>query len=116
MFWKELCQKLQIGSVDEKKTKLDIEKHGDGMMMLVIVLVRSRSYGKEWNQGTARKEKYLEGKKEPRRNVYHANHAKYKAETKDLEMLCSRMIRNVICLRLQRRWSKLISLLLVSSA
>lgn len=46
MFWKELCQKLQIGSVDEKKTKLDIEKHGDGMMMLVIVLVRSRSYGK----------------------------------------------------------------------
>lgn len=113
MFWKELCQKLQIGSVDEKKTKLDIEKHGDGMMMLVIVLVRSRSYGKEWNQGTARKEKYLEGKKEPRRNVYHA---KYKAETKDLEMLYSRMIRNVICLRLQRRWSKLISSLLVSSA
>ena len=45
MSWKELCQKLQIGSVDEKKTKLDIEKHGDGMM-LVIVLVRSRSYGK----------------------------------------------------------------------
>ena len=46
MFWKELCQKLQIRSVDEKKTKLDIEKHGDGMMMLVIVLVRSRSYEK----------------------------------------------------------------------
>ena len=112
MFWKKLCQKLQIRSVDEKKTKLDIEKHGDGMMMLVIVLVQAEAMERV-ESGNHKKGEVSRRKKEPRRNVYHA---KYKAESKDLEMLCSRMNRNVICLRLQRRWSKLIRLLLVSNA
>ena len=35
-------------------------------------------------------------------------------KVKDLKMLCSGMIRNAICLRLQRGWSKLIRILLVS--
>lgn len=50
--------------------KLDMKKHGGGMIMLVIVLVRSGSCGRSWNGKVSKK--YLEAKKEIRRAVYQA--------------------------------------------
>ena len=41
---------------------------------------------------------------------------KRKQKGKDLERFCGGMIRNLICLRLQRRQSKLVRILYVSSA
>ena len=59
------------------------------------------------------KEKYLEAKKKGIRNVYHP---KYEAKRKRCgNVWYVRMIKNVICLRFQRGWSKLIRILLVSS-
>ena len=43
--------------MDGQNAQLNIKKHGSGMMMLLIVLVRSRNYG------NASKGKYLEAKK-----------------------------------------------------
>ena len=59
------------------------------------------------------KEKYLEAKKKGIRNVYHP---KYEAKSKRCGNLWYvRVIRNVICLRFQKGWSKLIRILLQSS-
>ena len=73
-------------------------------VVFVVVLVRRENYerigGKKRNTS---KERYLEAKKG-------------KAERKTFEAWCGRMIRNVMCWRLQRGWSKLIRILLVSSA
>lgn len=60
------------GIVDEQKTQIDIKKHGDGMMMLVIVLVGSINYGRIGIRKTS-KEKYLESKKKAKRAVYQIN-------------------------------------------
>ena len=49
---------------------------------------------KEWKQGNTSKQTYLEAKKA----VCQAKCKKQKG--KDLEMLCSGMIRNAMCLRL----------------
>ena len=42
--------KVQTEVVDGQKTQLDIKKHGGGMMVLVIVLVRSGNYRKSKNR------------------------------------------------------------------
>ena len=63
---------------------------------------------KEWKQKSTSKEKHLEAKK----IVCHAKCKKQKG--KNLETQCSGMIRNAMFLRLQRGWSKLIRILLVS--
>ena len=63
---------------------------------------------KERKQRNASKEKHLEAKK----IVCQAKCKKQKG--KDLKTQCSGMIRNAMFLRLQRGWSKLIRILLVS--
>ena len=67
----------------------------------------------EWKQWHTSKDQYLEAKKKVRRLFNRPN---VKQKVKDLEILPRGMIRNVICLSLQRGWSKLIRILLVSSA
>ena len=58
---------------------------------------------------------HSKGHKEALRGKETVFQAKCKKQKgKDLKMLCSGMIRNAMCLRLQRRWSKLISILLLS--
>ena len=79
--------------MDGQNAQLDIKKHGSGMMMLLIVLVRSRNYG------NASKEKYLEAKKKARRAFYVA---KCKRERKRFGNVTRGMIKNVMCLRLGR--------------
>ena len=79
-------------------------------MMLIIVLKRVKAKCVETRQ---HKDKYLEAKKKAKRTVYQP---KCKAERKKFEMFCHVMIKNVMCLRLQREWSKVISILLVSSS
>ena len=75
---------------------------------LILWVTENHKLGKEWKQGNTCKEKYLEVKK----TVCLAKCKNQKG--KDLETLCSGMIRNVMCLRLQRGWSKLIRILLMS--
>ena len=43
---------LQTGVVDGQKVQLDINKHGDGMMILVILLVRRGICGRSRNRET----------------------------------------------------------------
>lgn len=74
-------------------------KHGSGMVMLVIMLGRKPL--KDWKQGNTTNKKYLEAKKKAERAVCQT---KYKHELKDFITLCRGMIRNVMCLRYQRRW------------
>ena len=44
--------KIQTGVIDGQKTQLSIKKHGGGMMILVIELVRSRIFGRSRNRET----------------------------------------------------------------
>ena len=78
------------------------------MMILAIVLLR-----KEWKQGNRNKEKCLKAKKKVKSAVQIA---KCKRERKKkTDTLYGGIIRNVMCLRLQRGQPKQIRTLLVSS-
>ena len=83
---------------------------GGSVSRLTLRVNEKQKLWKEWKQGNICREKYLEAKK----TACQAKCKKHKG--KDLETLCSGMIRNAMCLRLQRGWSKLIRILLVSIA
>ena len=69
------------------KVQLHIKKHGGGVMMLVIVLLRS---------GSACNEKYLDSRKKASRTVTSPN---VMQKGKDKETLCSEISRNAMCLK-----------------
>ena len=79
----------------------------------VPVIMRSGNYGRKEN-GSESKEKYLEAKKKKIGGLLTRPNVKHNG--KDWEMLYSKMIKNMMCLRLQRGCSKPIRILLVSSA
>ena len=80
------------------------------MVMLVAALVGSVNNEISKNREKS-KAKYLEIKKKARRFTKpNIKKGKY------LERLCRRIIRNVMRLRFQRRWLKLIRILLLRSA
>ena len=99
--------------MDGQKVQLDIEKHGGGMMMLLKELLRSGNYGRSGNRERQVRRNIYKNKK---RLVELFTRPNTKHKGKDSETLYGRMIRNVIFVRFQRGWSKLIKILLVGSA
>lgn len=74
-----------------KRPKLDIEKHDDGIIMLESVSEKWKLW-KEWKQANTSKERYLEVKK-ARRAVYQT---KWKVKRKRFGNKCGGMNRNLI--------------------
>ena len=82
-------------------------------MMSVLVSKRPKNYGRIGKRGTQVRKRIWKKRK---RLGGLFNRENVKKKGKNLETLYEGMIRNVMCLRLQRGWSKLVSILLVKSA
>ena len=103
--WGDLL--IFLGPVAQKKL-LGFGFLGGSVPRLTLWVNEKQKLWKEWKQGNTSKEKYLEAKK----IVCQAKCNKQKG--KDFKTLCSGVIKNAMFLRLQRGWSKLIVILLVS--
>ena len=82
-----------------EKSSVRQREHGDGMMMLVMVLVKSVNYRRSGNWETEMRRSIYKQTKNPGGLFTKPN---LKQKGKDLETLCEGVIRNMLCLRLQR--------------
>ena len=85
---------------------LHIEKAGGGIMMLAIMLVGSRNYGRSVHRKTQVRRSILKQRKRIGKLFTQPN---VRQKGKDLETTCRRIIRNLMCLRIQRGWMLLVN-------
>ena len=86
-----------------KKSPVRQREHGDGMMMLVMVLVKSVNYRRSGNWEIEIRRSIYKQTKNPWGLFTKPN---LKQKGKDLETLCEGMIRNMLCFKTAKRTVK----------
>ena len=95
-----------------QKAQIDLKEKGGAKMMLVIMFIRSISHRQSGNRERQVRRSIWKKIKKLSRIFTKPN---VKQKRKDLETVWGEMIRYMMCLRLQRGWSKPIRILSGSS-